>query len=332
MAVSDWGEVREALPAPPVVSTRIEHQQQPASLSILLWNINGKSGAGMTAARKMLVGKVVERRNPDVMLFQEIDAAQTTISELPRMYTYAVYKSGRQRPIEAAIIINTNVVTFVASINLEDVIGDKKLFSPESMDRSTRQVQNPDGAYYHERACAIRLRHITTGMEFVVMSFHNASTRTGGKKSEVVKKAIGFQKLVGLVQEGQKVPVISGGDFNCKFDRVGDSFKVPLYASSVRRRNKDQIDLFVIKDSTSISVTSEVEVHEALPLVDPYSASEAEVHFLGKYMLRYLVENAPVKTTGPEKGTKVTREEYNSAMDHDPTCNTVMIYHSRSQP
>ena len=354
-----WDDIKESLPSPSRRGTsRAAQKEAKASLNILLWNIHGSTSEGMASARTMLLKAVVKKSNPDVLLLQEV-VAESTITKLityanenmQREYDYKKIQS------EAAVIYDTKIVMLVSSINIEAVIGHEKIFSGESSPSQTtrRQERSPDQEYYGSRACAIKLRHIQTGIEFVVVSFHNASTRRGGKKENIISYAKGFLKLVCLLETRENLPAVAGGDFNCDRSKLllvaeENRLGIPDYDSSDRRKGKEKIDLFIIKDpSTSVSESSktgvyvvlshaeakqflqylqdkpsttsqisvelsQVEVHEALPLVD-HTSAEADMHFLGKGTLRYLKDKAPVK----KSGERFTLEEYSDVTNHDPT-------------
>ena len=324
--LEDWDDIKESLPSPSRRSTsRAAQKEAKVSLNILLWNIHGSTRAGMASARTMLLNQVAKKSDPDVLLFQEI-AAECTITKL---ITYANENMQREYYYEkigseAAIIYDAKIVELLSSINIEAIIGHENLLSGESSPRQTtrRQERSPDQEYYGSRACAIRLRHIQTGIEFVVISFHNASTRTGGTKEKIISNAKGFLKLVCLVETEMNLPVVAGGDFNCdrsKLLHVAEENRlgIPDYDSSDRRIGKEKIDLFIIKDSTTSQISvesSEVEVYEALPLVD-HTSAEADMHFLGKRILRYLKDEAPVKRDGEQ----FTLEDYSDVTNHDPT-------------
>ena len=323
--LEDLDDMKQSLPSLSRSGTsRAAQKEAKASLNILLWNIHGSSREGMASARTILLNEVVKQSDPDVLLFQEVKAGRT----ITKLITYARENMGREYHCkkagsadEAAIIYDTKIVELVSSINIEAIIGHENLLSGESSPRQTtrRQKRSPDQEYYGSRACAIRLQHIQTGIEFVVISFHNASTRTGGTKEKIISNAKGFLKLVCLIKAKENLPVIAGGDFNCdrsKLLHVAEE-RIPDYVSSDRRIGKEKIDLFIIKDSTTsqISVeTTEVEVYEVLPLVD-HTSAEADMHFLGKHILRYLKDEAPVK----RDGEPFTLKDYSDVTNHDPT-------------
>ncbi len=184
---------------------------------------------------------------------------------------------------------------------------------------------SPDQQYYSDRACAIRVHHHGTGKELVLMSFHNASTRTGGRKSNIISYAKGFLKLVCMVHYNEGVPVIAGGDFNCDCsDLLAYAqqlhCELPDYTPSKRRTSSEKIDLYIIKSSSP--VTSSVEVFKALPLADPTSAT-AHTHPLGHDCIRYLVDNAPVKRG---TGEKLRLYDYTKCTNHNPTLSTVGVH------
>ena len=290
-------------------------------LNVLLWNIHGDSSGGMADARRLLVGEVVKECSPDVLLLQEVEAHKTIehIATKCQPRNYVSYRS--TKPTEAYIMYDKHCFEFVSSIDLPKIIGDGELISAAAV--ATRSGGNASSSFYDSRSCAIRLRRCGTTKEFVSMSFHNASTRTGGRKANVISLAKGFLKLVCMVHYNEGVPVIAGGDFNCdRSDLLARAreldCKLPDYNKSERRKSCAKIDLYILKSSTFINST--VEVFEALPLADPTS-SEADFHPLGRGPIRYLVENAPI-TKG---GRKLTRDDYTKTTNHDSTLSKVTV-------
>ena len=291
-------------------------------IKVLLWNIHGNSSEGMAAARKILVGEVVRKCNPHILLLQEVEARRTVehIRAESKLSSYSFYHS--HKPTEAYIVYDTRCFEFVKRIELPSVIGDAKLL-PGGV--ATRTGGNASQDFYNSRSCAIRLRHCHTRKELVLMSFHNASSRTGGRKPNIVSYAKGFLDLVCLVHRHEGVPVIAGGDFNCDRSALleyarGLRCELPDYDKSKRRKLCEKIDFYVLKSSMSINST--VEVYEALPLADPTSAS-AHDHPMGRESIRYLVENAPVRRSG----RRITRNDYTNTTNHDSTLNTVTVHY-----
>ena len=295
-------------------------------LKILLWNIHGDSSAGMADARRMLVQEVVRESNPDVLLLQEVEAQRTVtnfVAKCQPRRRYAHHRSAKHT--EAYIVYDSQCFGLVSSIDLLGIIGDTKLLSAGAAPSTrTRGHTSPDQEYYDGRSCAIRLRHRGTGKELVLMSFHNASTRTAGRKPNIISYAKGFLTLVCMVHKHEGVPVIAGGDFNCdRSDLLAHArelhCELPDYAASGRRTSSEKIDLYVLKSSSSDLNSTVVEVLEVLPLTDPTSAT-AHPHPLGRDCIKYLVENAPVKRS---TGEKLRRYDYTKTTNHDPTLSTV---------
>lgn len=294
-------------------------------IHVLLWNIHGDSSAGMADARRLLVQEVVSECNADVLLLQEVEAHKsvayfTDKCQPRRRYNY--HRSAKHT--EAYIVYDSQCFRLVSRIDISGVIGDAKLLGATPPAR-TRGHTSPDQVYYSDRACAIRVHHHRTGKEIVLMSFHNASTRTGGRKANVISYAKGFLTLVCMVHEREGVPVIAGGDFNCnRSDLLSHAqhlhCELPDYDPSERRTSSEKIDLYIIKSSSSVG--SKAEVFEALPLADPTSAT-AHAHPLGRDRIRYLVDNAPVKKN---TGEKLQRHHYTKCTNHDPTLGTVRVH------
>ena len=292
-------------------------------LKVFLWNIHGDSSGGMAEARKLLVGEVVRRCNPDVLLLQEVEARRT-IEHIatkcqPRDYVF----NRSTKPTEAYIMYDKHCFEFVSSIDLPEIIGDTELIPDGRIATRSRSGDKVSSVFYDNRSCAIRLRHRGTGKELVLMSFHNASTRTGGRKPNIISLAKGFLKLVCMVHDHEGVLVIAGGDFNCdRSDLLVDArelqCELPDYATSKRRKLHEKIDVFILKSSSSVK--SAVEVFEALPLADPTSV-KARFHPLGCGSIRYLLENAPVK----KKGRKLSHSDYEKTTNHDSTINTITL-------
>lgn len=220
-------------------------------LKLLLWNIHGDTFAGMAAAREMLVQKVYSKCKPDIFLLQEVVAPSKC---LPKQIERYSFHHCDVRPGEAYIGYDRRLFDNPRKINIQEVIGNKRLLSGKTALSTRSDGPTPDQVFYSDRSCAIRLRHRSTRKELVLMSFHNASSRTGGGKADVISSAQGFIKLVCLVYEHEKVPVIAGGDFNCdRSDLQGHAkemgCELPDYESSERRKSKEKIDLYVVKSS-----------------------------------------------------------------------------------
>ena len=292
-------------------------------MKVLLWNVHGSE---MAEARRILVGEVVRRCIPDVLLLQEVRARDLFVRRItadcqPRSYTFHQSADSRSNNSEAWVGYDTDCFECVSRVDFLRIIGDTNLLSDRVV--SLRSGENPSVDFYDSRSCAIRVRHRHTRGELVLMSFHNVNR---GGRSVIVSKAQGFLRLVCMVHDFEGVPVIAGGDFNCdRSDLLACArdlqCELPDYIRSRRRMLCRKIDLYVLKSSTSINST--VEVYEALPLADPTSAT-AHVHPLGRESIRYLVENAPVR----RDGQRFTRNDYTNTTNHDPTLNTVTVHYS----
>jgi len=330
-------------------------------LKLLLWNIHGDTSAGMAAAREMLVQKVYSQCNPNIFLLQEVVSPSKC---LPKQIERYSFRHCAVRASEACIGYDLRLFDNPRKINIQEVIGNKRLLSGKTALSTRSNGPTPDQVFYSDRSCAIRLRHRPTGKELVLMSFHNASTRTGGGKDDVISSAQGFIKLVCLVYEHEKVPVIAGGDFNCNRSDLQDHAKemgceLPDYESSERRRSKEKIDLYVIKSSRTGGKKDDISyakgfinlvylVHPVIAgdfnpcavksspedscRVDVFevlplvdpTSKDADTHPLGRESIRYLVENAPVNKTTKEK---LTWQDYTRVTNHDPTiCRVKLTY------
>ena len=207
-------------------------------LKVLLWNIHGNSSEGMAAARRSLVGEVVRKCNPDILLLQEVEARRTVehIRTECQLTSFSFYHSDKST--EAYIVYDKHCFDFVKLIDLPSIIGDAKLL-PDGV--ATRTGGNASQDFYNDRSCAIRLRHCHTRKELVLMSFHNASGRTGGPKPNIISYAKGFLDLVCMVHDHEGIPVISGSDFNCDRSALLEYARalrcdLPDYDKSERRR------------------------------------------------------------------------------------------------
>ncbi len=332
MAWTDLSALRDALPAlvsaPNATNSMSQTTWQATKfdlkLDVLLWNIHGQTYAGMATARRMLVQEVVMESSPDVLLLQEV-AAECTVTKFiarckPRRsygYWYSTTKT------EAYIVYDLQCLSVVSPINIPGVIGNIHLLGipspPTTRGHTSPSQTTPSQKYYSNHTCAIRVQHRATRKELVLMSFHNASTRTLGPKANVVSCAKGFLQLVCMVHRQERVPVIAGGDFNCDRSDLLDHARalgceLPDYVTSERRRSSDKIDFYVIKSSSPLRRS--VEVFEALPLADPTSVS-AHYHPLGHNRIRYLIDNAPDIDS---QGRKL---DYTNCTNHDPILNTV---------
>ncbi len=333
----DLSALRDALPAvdsaPNATNSRSQTTPQAteSDLKLLLWNIHDKSYAGMTDARRMLVQEVVRKCSPDVLLLQEVVAGKSRVSaftarcEPTRRYDYRCSTQNPQKT-EAYIIYDLQCFPKASIINIREVIGNENLLGTASPPRTRGQTSpsqtTPSQEYYSGHTCAIRVQHRATGKELVLMSFHNASTRTLSSQAKVISCAKGFLQLMCMVHRQERVPVMAGGDFNCDRSDLLDHARalgceLPDYETSERRRSSDKIDFYVIKSSSPLH--GSVEVFEALPLADPTSAT-AHDHPLGHGSIRYLVDNAP-----DSHGSKLQWNHYTDCTNHDPTIYTVCL-------
>ena len=306
---------------PPISSTRQPPSVAPPQelqLKALLWNINGDTSEGMAEARRMLVGEVVKKVNADLLLLQEISAMKTVshigdVSLPQRRYVCHLLLKNRSVH-EAGIMYDTNMFEYVTQIDISTLTGSNDLsgLMTHRGSRSGDARLTRDQEFYSSRTIAVRLRSKSTRREFIAVSFHNS-------KSDAAPNTVGFLRLVDLIFEQEKAPVIIGGDFNCDYTGVyNGNYHIPKYTSSRRRRSNKTIDFFMVRPPT---VECTVEVFEALPLEDPTSAT-ADIHPLGKPLLRRLTDDAPMRK---KEGRRMVWQEFNKVTNHDPTVGTLAI-------
>ena len=268
----------------------------PPQFTVLSWNIKGESGS-LAEPRNILVPRVVNHVNPDVLLLQEIpsDKIIKKISSQAKRRKYEQVNAGIRS--EARVVYDSDVFeptcmsgvkhtcTCVPEVNLDNRVAS--VFHPEQ-GRQMRGVQYT----LRNRVAAVRLRHKDTGRVIVFMSFHNIYKIMGDIHSDVTAKT--FCQIVSADTWPDGTLVVGGADLNCvRFDH-GNAL-VPDYEQHRRER---KIDYYVAKQN-DITLNGYVL---ALNILD-----EERFSLVWDDVDRHM-----------ENNTHFTRDHYDESLDHDP--------------
>ena len=206
-----------------------------STITVLSWNIRGKSGS-KAEPRNLLVPRVVDCIDPDVLLLQEIpsDKIIKKISCQTQGRTYVSLNAGNR--FEARVMYDSRLLEPMPEVNLDGMVDG--IFPPEQ-GRQMRGVQRT----FRSRVAAVRLRHIDTGREIVFLSFHNIYK--GRDRRGML--AGNFCQIVAAGMEPEDTLVVGGADLNCNDFYRPDQAHIPGYNPTERRRGR-MIDYFVARN------------------------------------------------------------------------------------
>ena len=241
----------------------------PLKLTVLSWNIDGSHAKGMAKCRKWVVPAVIDDVKPHVMLLQEIPTREILTTICNNRYSFTSTSSGPRK--EAAVVYSRNDFEYL----------------PQSIQQIAGQhLPNEDQQKIEllcERTATVRLQHRTGRKTFLFFSFHNINII--GQQYDTTPKEMAtlFCTLVQNVAETERdTQVVCGADFNyCRdgfFEGMGSvpitinvphtlvhhddirrRVRVPDYDPTDRRKFKDKIDYFVLRN---IAMNNDPAAHD----------------------------------------------------------------------
>lgn len=255
-------------------------------VTVLSWNIYGKTTKGMAEARKIMLKNTIGDIKPDVMLLQEtINSIDKFFSDtgIPKEdYNYEEAQNNK----EARIIYKTSAFEEVKKCNVDTILA--KVF-PESETRETKSGKVHGRQTIKDRLCVVHLRHKQSGGEIIFVSYHNINK---GKQSDIMASKV--CKIIADLHDSSSCCVIAGVDFNSKdFER--EDVEVPNYEVTPRRSEEDKIDYFIVSKST---VNWEVE---SVKSFDLFPKDTSIYKKLQSFIASFVWE-----------------DQYEEALDHDP--------------
>lgn len=297
-------------------------------LTVVSWNVHGSTHKGMAGARNLLVPRVIERINPDVLLLQETktDKLVKRIIEAskPRR-SYVCIHTGDKK--EAQILYDSKLYNLISlDEQLEEAIDSVVLEQSRDKMRSPLQAEQ-----YKQRISIAGLgQKIIDGRDAsqvvsvpnmtVFMSFHNVQRGVG--QGGVKDAASIFCKVVVKMGELTRALVVAGADLNCNcrnFETHGAEIPVD-YVLTKRRRHSSAIDYFVLGGFLETIRICNIRAEDIVHDKDNHSNILHDV-------ITDLLREAAQCTCG--RAAKYGLDDYSRALNHDPlTCEltlTVMI-------
>lgn len=208
-----------------------------STITVLSWNIRGKARS-RAQPRNLLVPRVVDLLDPDVLLLQEIpsDKIINAICRQSQGRTYEEVKAGNRS--EARVLYDTHVFERMpGEVNLDGMVAG--VFPPEQR----RQIRGAQRTF-RSRMAAVRLRHRETGRVIVFLSFHNMYKYRDQRNMFAGK----FCQMIAAGMEPEDTLVVGGADLNCiRGDFICGEAHIPQYLLTERRRAR-MIDYFVARN------------------------------------------------------------------------------------
>ena len=311
----DMSSVEDALSSISTTSsstTASETENLPPT-RVLLWNIHGETRRPGTNVRNLLVPRVVQVVNPDILLLQE--------TKTDKLINNIIWSTNRgYQQVQAGDRTESRILY---ANKYTEISKDEKLFPRHSeqktltlnevLQQSIRRVIPRDGRrvlrhgvvqgatrVYDSRLSIVGLR-VRDHPEIPIMiflSFHNVYKKANRAGREQI--AGEFCRLVSIIQELTGCVVVGGADLNCQLSRQDvERFNVINYMPTVRRSGK-KIDYFVVAPPDVV----EPESVKALNFNNTVQGND--LHPLMSGLLR------------PGSGIPYTTNNYRKALDHDP--------------
>jgi len=270
-----------------------------STITVLSWNIKGESGS-IEEPRQILVPRVVNHVNPDVLLLQEIPSNEiiNTIRRTLRGRTYASVEAGIMS--EARVVYDSRVLEPLPEVNLDDMVAS--VFPPEQ-EGLMRGVQQT----FRSRVAAVRLKHKDTGRVIVFLSFHNVYKGVYINMRVTIHRTVTattFCQIVSADTWPDDTLVVGGADLNCTCDNFhrGEAL-VPQYRQCRRqRKGKDEIDYYVAKKD-------DITLDGSVFALNSFSQK------------RFRLVWKDVKSN-----TRFTWKQFDESLDHDPLVYKLTLY------
>lgn len=259
-------------------------------ITILSWNIHGKSGS-KSKARNLLAPCVVDHVDPDVLLLQETRTKKLVKKikqQQQQCRTYTIYEPGNPQDKTEARVVYDSVAFEPTNEQMDLDMLVTNAFPNAPVPVELNEVKST----LKSRVAIVRLRHKETQRVFVFMSFHN------NYKVTVEKRQFFARVLCRCVSAGM-VPndtlVVAGADFNIEImESEHGETHVPEY-DETQRRAGNKIDYFVAKDH-HITVQGQVSA------LDIFNENELSQVWQSVNMVAH----------------QLTQDQFREALDHDP--------------
>lgn len=308
----DLSSVRAALPSE---SSEVKskpskaEQPKPLEIKVLSWNIHGP---GKAEPRNLLVPRVIQKINPDVLLLQETATnklVQSIKDEGRRVY----HEVCAGKKTESRVVFDSDIYENIPydrglfhDGDHKESISLKKAFElsieraiPEQRELRAGTVEGMK-TLYKERVSVVGLKRrdqeLTPERVTVFMSFHNVNTsQTREVRDTAASK---FCEIVAAMRDLTGTAVVAGADLNCSNinNRVA---LIPEYEVTERRKWKGKIDYFILASPPAKKVQSPVT---ALDFVEADEANP--LHAVVRDLLRQHPNHEMV--------------DYKKSLDHDP--------------
>lgn len=219
-----------------------EGGQEPQAITILSWNIHGKSRS-KAGPRNLLVPRVVNKVTPDVLLLQETRTkklVEDIMWQCQQSRKYKIYEPGNPTDKkEARVVYDSDIFKPTnEQVNLDTLVTN---VYPSGGNRPI--PLNEVKTIFKKRVAVVRLRHKATGQVFIFMSFHNKYKTTDDKRKFLARMLC---RCMSAKMTPDDTLVVAGADFNTKGFKHDKAY-VPTY-DPTKRRQDEKIDYFVARD------------------------------------------------------------------------------------
>jgi len=264
---------------------------------ILSWNIHGAAD-GIAEPRKLLVPRVVDNVNPDVLLLQETRTnilIESIMQQHQQLRTYEIYEPGNP-----------------GDENEARVVYDSEIFEPTNeqvnLDALVTHVYPPDEnppipldeviTIFNERVAVVQLRHKATGQVFIFMSFHNKYIGFTDDKRRFLARML--CRCMSANMAPDDTLVVAGADFNTR-EFEHDQAHKPAYTLTLRRQNRTRDD-FVARNHT-ITVQGHVSV------LNIFEGGDDQFNPVWEDLNQHM---------NMEENNSYTQDQFKDSLDHDP--------------
>ena len=311
MAGIDMSSVKNALSSISTTSNRTtasETEILPPT-RVLLWNIHGETRIPGTEVRNLLVPRVVQVVNPDILLLQETKTDKL-VDEIIEYTDRGYQQVQAENRFESRILYADKYTNISKDEKLFPLQSEQKTHTlnevlqqsisnvvPKDSQRELRKGRVQGATEVFDSRLSIVGLCVKDHPESPIMiflSFHNVfSTADSANREKIAGE---FCQLVSIIQELTGCVVVGGADLNCQLS--SKDFNVIDYEPTERRSAPGKkIDYFVVAPPDSAEKASV----EALNFKDT-----KEGDFLHPLM------------SGLQRTDPYTNERYTTALDHDP--------------
>ena len=272
---------------------------RPPIATILSWNIDGKHELGTRAEpRNLLVPRVVDNVDPDVLLLQETRTKKLIkkiMQQRRQSRIYKIYEPGNPTDKKEARVVYDSKIFEPTNEQVQlDTLVTNVYPSDEKPPVSLKEVRK----IFKKRVAVVRLRHIATGRVFIFMSFHNKYKIKENKRRFLARMLC---CCVSANMTPNDTLVVAGADFNIIDFEHAD---VPLYTPTQRRQN-NMIDYFVARNH---DITAQGHVSA----LDIFQGGDAQFNPVWEDLNEYM-----------QAHRRFTQGQFRDSLDHDPLMYTL---------